>query len=402
MLIKDEENMSNNLHNVFRSRPSGFVNKIKPTEVQRNYLNECRVKVRRKIKQGLSSFISEYTDFLVSPKFRIQGSWAYGTCNQPAKPQQEMDIDYGVYLPASLFNNERSDALAKKYFAAVEVLLIDLAKEERWQIDSSKETCVRLKLQYQSHMDIPLYIVPDDMFNDLEEKNQMISEASLAADQKMSINSVYYCGLESFSYEDRLIKLDKITKIHMAIRSGGWKESDCEIIRKWYSDFLSKQEDKGRQLRYIARYLKAWRDYIFLEGGPSSILLMVIANRYYSYKENRDDIALLNVIEFLPQALKNAVIEPSIPEHENEDFNRIPLDKRAECAEKAQNLYNHLKTSISVSDPNNAISFLRFSFGNRIPTDISLITIDSGTDSYFSESPKRVDKPNILLPVTGG
>lgn len=396
--------MSNNLHNVFRSRPNGFLNKIKPTEIQKNYLNECRVKVRSKIKQGLSSFISEYTDLPISPKFRIQGSWAYGTCNQPAKPQQEMDIDYGVYLPASLFHGERSDLLAKKYFEAVEVLLIDLAKEERWEIDSTKDTCVRLKLQSQSqsHMDIPLYIVPDEMFNDLEEKNQMISEASLTADQHMNINSAYYCGLESFSYEERLIKLDNITKIHMAKRSGGWKESDCEIIRKWYSDLLAKQPDNGRQLRYIARYLKAWRDNIFLEGGPSSILLMVIANRYYSYEKERDDIALLNVIKFLPKTLENQVIEPSIPEHEDEDFNRIPPEKRAECSEKAHQLYNYLKTSITVSDPSNAISFLRYSFGDRIPKDISLIAIDSSSESYFSEPPKRAEKPNILVPVTGG
>lgn len=394
--------MSNNLHNVFRSKPNGFVNKIKPTEIQRNYLNECRVKVRSKIKQGLSSFISEYTELQIYPKFRIQGSWAYGTCNQPAKPQQEMDIDYGVYLPVSLFHAERSDSLAKLYFEAVEILLIDLAKEEGWTIDSTKDTCIRLKLKYQSHMDIPLYIVPDDMFNDLEENNQMILDAKSATAQKKSINNAYHCGLDSFSYEERLIKLDNITKIHMAIRSGGWKESDCEIIRKWYSDLLSKQPDKGRQLRYIARYLKAWRDHIFLEGGPSSILLMVIANQYYSYNEDRDDIALLNVIESLPQALKNAVIEPSIPEHENEDFNRIPFDKRSECSEKAQQLYNYLKTSIAVSEPSNAISFLKCAFGDRIPRDLSLITIDSSSESYFSEPPERAEKPNILVPITGG
>ncbi len=44
-----------------------------------------------------------------------------------------------------------------------------------------------------------------------------------------------------------------------------------KLIRKWYADFLAHQEDNGWQLRYIARYLKAWRDQEYKDGGGPSL-----------------------------------------------------------------------------------------------------------------------------------
>lgn len=101
--------MGSNLHRTFRARDDGFITQIKPTNDQRDYLNACRQKVRATLKQGMANFIVENggDPNLVKPKFRLQGSWAYGTCNQPAYPTQEMDVDYGVYLPNSLLAQGR-------------------------------------------------------------------------------------------------------------------------------------------------------------------------------------------------------------------------------------------------------------------------------------------------------
>lgn len=394
--------MGSNLHRTFRAKDDGFISQIKPTREQRDYLNECRQKVRVALKQGMNAFIAENggDPNVIKPKFRLQGSWAYGTCNQPAYKSQEMDVDYGVYLPNSLFTEGRSDKVAKAYFKAVEILLQPLANTERWNLCDDKKTCCRLILNGNAHMDVPLYLVPDDMFNSLEERNNMIldeAKASVAQDEYEFRN--YHAALESFQNEARLISLDSITKIHMALRDGNWKDSDCELIRKWYADHLAEQEDKGRQLRYIARYLKAWRDHEYEEGGgPSSILLMIIANQNYQYVADRDDLALLEVLKKLPIALLGEVKESSIPEHTNEDFNRIPKDERQKAYDLAEGLFRAVSTATEIEQPSSSISFLRTKFGRRIPLDESYIVIEKSDN----ESPLRTPFPATIEPNRGG
>lgn len=66
------------------------------------------------------------------PKFRVQGSWACGTCNAPAKLGREMDVDYGVYLSVRAFDGFEVDTKSeqtKAYFAAVESMLEELCKK---------------------------------------------------------------------------------------------------------------------------------------------------------------------------------------------------------------------------------------------------------------------------------
>lgn len=394
--------MGSNLHRTFRARDDGFITQIKPTNDQRDYLNACRQKVRATLKQGMANFIVENggDPNLVKPKFRLQGSWAYGTCNQPAYPTQEMDVDYGVYLPNSLLAQGRSDKVAKSYYLAVETLLQPLADSEGWKLCKDKNTCCRLILKGNAHMDVPLYIVPDPMFDNLVERNNMIldeAKATIAKDEY--VFKGYHYATESFESEAKIIELHYITKIHMALRDGNWKDSDCELIRRWYADFLADQEDNGRQLRYIARYLKAWRDQEYKDGGgPSSILLMIIANQNYQYVKDRDDLALLYVLRHLPKALLGPVKEPSIPEHTDEDFNRIPKEERQEAHDLAKDLLSAVSVAIDIESPKTSIGFLRSQFGKRIPDDESYVVIENGNQ----ELPYQATSPAIIEPTRGG
>lgn len=393
--------MASNLHRVFRARDDGFINQIKPTLEQRDYLNSCRQKVRACLKNGMASFIEEVggNSDIVKPKFRLQGSWAYGTCNQPAYPDQEMDVDYGVYLPNKILSNGRSDMVAKAYFKAVEALLRPLADKEGWELVTEKDTCCRLTLKFQSHMDVPLYIVPDEMFDDLIEQNNMVMD-SLSTTAGLNEDYVfkgYHLALENFRAEAKLIRLDKITKIHMALRDGNWKASDCELIRKWYAEQLDQQEDNGRQLRYIARYLKAWRDFVYQDGGgPSSILLMVVANQQYKYIQDRDDLALLEVLKKLPNALLGSVYEPNIPEHSDEDFNRIPKDKRQEAYNLAMEIYQAVDMAQQIESPSTSIRMLKGEFGSRIPANNDYVSVSG------NEPPQAAIEPAFIQPNHGG
>ncbi|MBQ5174786.1 CBASS cGAMP synthase [Acinetobacter pittii] len=394
--------MPSNLHRTFRAKEDGFITKIKPTLSQRDYLNDCRQKVRSTLKEGMRDFIIDNAGdpTIIKPKFRLQGSWAYGTCNQPAHPNQEMDIDYGIYLPSSLLTFGRSDKVAKAYFKAVESLLAPLALKEGWKLCDDKNTCCRLILNSNAHMDVPLYIVPDRMFDSLVEQNFMALDSAKSANiGDKYIFKGYQYAAEGLENESKLIRLDEITKIHMALRDGSWKDSDCELIRKWYADQLATQPDNGRQLRYIARYLKAWRDFEYNEGGgPSSILLMIIANKYYQFFDKRDDLALLSVLEYLPKALLGEVKEPSIPQHTNEDFNRIPENDRQMAYSLALELYQTVSTAKEIERPKTSISFLKTKFGNRIPSDESYIEIDNPDPN----PPLRTSTPADIQPIRGG
>ncbi|MFH3874800.1 hypothetical protein WDA61_20310 [Acinetobacter pittii] len=162
---------------------------------------------------------------------------------------------------------------------------------------------------------------------------------------------------------------------------------------------MADQEDNGRQLRYIARYLKAWRDQEYKDGGgPSSILLMIIANQNYQYVKDRDDLALLHVLRHLPKALLGPVKEPSIPEHTDEDFNRIPKEERQEAHDLAKDLLSAVSVAIDIESPKTSIGFLRSQFGKRIPDNESYVVIENANQ----ELPYQATSPAIIEPTRGG
>lgn len=225
-------------------------------------------------------------------------------------------------------------------------------------------------------MDIPLYAVPNDMFDSLAERNDLQLSLDSADPIQESLN------YSEWAFEDLNIKsfleeslLDKnIQMIHMARRDGTWQKSDCELIRKWFADKLNALPNKGQQLRAICRYLKAWRDWQFESKSfqPSSILLMIIACKHYQYHQYRDDLALLSVLEKLPDALNGNVYE-NIEEHESEDFNRMKPHERPIAKQYADILYQEFLASLNHLDKSKVLNYITNEWGNRIPQDESLI-----------------------------
>src|SRR5438309_11093496 len=107
-----------------------FSDRIAPTQEQRDVLenakNSIRDHLRPRIREATVAVLGMET--AVDPRFRTQGSWKYRTCVQPARcPPQEMDWDYGVYLPVSVWeDNGPPHAMARLYFNVVEALLREL------------------------------------------------------------------------------------------------------------------------------------------------------------------------------------------------------------------------------------------------------------------------------------
>lgn len=399
---------TNNLHRIFVDRGIGFKKKITPTEQDLDFFNQVKKDVKSHLKTKIKEFLEQQGIANIAPKFRIQGSWAYGTCNLPAKQGQEMDFDYGVYLPVRAFEGFDPTAgaseQAKNYFEKVELMMKYLCHQHNWLLDTSApSSCIRIKIREDAHMDIPLYAVPDDMFDALEERNDLQLSLDSGTPIQESLNYSEWAledyGIRSFAEESLMDK--NIQMIHMARRDGTWQESDCELIRKWFVDKLKSLEYNGQQLRAICRYLKAWRDWQFADESfqPSSILLMIIACKYYQYHPSRDDLALLSVLEKLPDALNSNVYE-NIEEHESEDFNRMKENARIKASRYADKLYQSFMASLNNSDKTKVLNFITNEWGNRIPQNESLI--ETSRQSVFDTQPLVQSKITPQVPLRQG
>lgn len=404
----------NNLHQMFSAPRLGFKFKIYPSQSDFEEFNNIKKIVRNFLKDKIKNYLENQKILNISPKFRVQGSWAYGTCTLPAKPFQEMDIDYGVYLPVRAFesfNSQNDNTQAKNYFTQVEQFLKDLCKYKNWELDSSKSTCIRLKIKKNAHIDIPLYAVPDEMFDNLKEKDKL----ELATDSKVFDEALhrkylaksdwytddYTISLASLDLAEETIADKNIQTIHMAKRDGSWQSSDCEIIREWFSNILKDLPDNGKQLRNICRYLKAWRDWVFnCTGSPSSILLMVVACKYYTYHKSRDDIALLSILEQLPEALAKNVTAPDIKEHEGQDFNRMDVNQRKLAKILASDLYKNFVRNLNISDKSQIIKSMNKFWGERMPVDEDLIILDQNCE--FNNPPLVQNSITYQVPLRQG
>src|SRR5439155_2814441 len=98
-----------NLHRLFHSAPSDdYFSALTVAKQKEDSLRSARDEIRAVLRSSLGSLAQFPRDQLfeelardsaptsLKPKFRMQGSFAYRTCNDPAhKPPQEVDLDDG-------------------------------------------------------------------------------------------------------------------------------------------------------------------------------------------------------------------------------------------------------------------------------------------------------------------
>lgn len=397
-----------NCHRVFSNDDQGYWYKLRPTEQQVQTLRVCQEKIRDCLTQAL------FDEYKVKPKFRVQGSWAYGTCNQPAQADQEMDLDYGAYLPSDVFSDGRSTEEAKLYFNVAKKALTKLCDEENWELNDKKNMCLRIhKVMSNAHIDVPLYAVPDDMFEDLVENHRVAFDSVHKAEASVGL---FRATLESFNGEMltesvriKEIEMENIQMIHMAHQNGEWKPSDCEKVREWFLRKCAIYPNKGSQLKAIVRYLKGWRDQEWQTGGPTSILLMMIAVQKYVYVQGRDDKALWEVTKELARSLLEDVFVDDLADHEVENFNKSNTEQRAENAAKAARLHKLVEQSMQAHQPQQSIDCLKISFGDRIPNDTQLVSAEQRTPSsdaihqtIMSQPAQRAKEAAAIPPQIGG
>ncbi len=352
-----------------RLQTERFINNISITPQQDSMLLAARKKIRQAIREGFTearAYLKSEAGIQerdiewiskIKPKFMTQGSYVYKTLNSPSHPSQEIDLDDGVYLPMSLIHPE-PEANKDWFFTIVDGALIKLAIQEGWEF-TKKNTCARIIIpNRQAHIDIPLYAIPDQRHVHMVE-----AVAALKADNRR-LSEVIYDG----DLSDALPYFLDEDEVYLATREEGWRKSDPLLIANWFKQQIHiRGQASGERLRRVCRFLKAWRDFIWESGGPSSLTLMIcVAEAYPDNDNSRDDYALLTVAKALPQQLQGTVKNPAATEEEIV-YPRGEINQE-EISASARTLVNTLEASLNGTfERNRVIQLFIERFGARIP-----------------------------------
>ncbi|AWA07884.1 CBASS cGAMP synthase [Aeromonas hydrophila] len=342
------------LFNTSEDEPN-LLQALELSAAERLQITSAKNEVRQCLRSGIPRVLREqgYQDDIPLPRFFTQGSWAYKTLNSPAHlPPQQSDVDDGVYLPISFLTVTKKPSVASSIFfkAAEEALrpLVESKRSENWKLLSDKPTCIRIEISATAHIDIPLYSIPDDEYVQLEK-----AAVSYGFDNLM--DAVNTRKADSWT---RL----PVNEVLLAHREEDWVTSDPRPVKDW---FVEQVEEKGEQLRRVVRYLKAFRDWQWKTGGPSSILLMAAAVPLFSKMDRRDDLALLEVLKGLPAALRDGVSNPV--DDEETLSGRMSEDALEEAAKKFEMFENYLNGAVNASDETVACKWMINMFGPRFP-----------------------------------
>ncbi|QBR02499.1 CBASS cGAMP synthase [Paraburkholderia pallida] len=365
-----------------------FCSRITPDREQAMFFRECRDKVRDYLHPRISAATKSVLGMRepVFPRFRTQGSWNYDTCVQPYQhPPQEMDWDYGVYLPFDVWQeNGPPEQMAKAYFDLVETMLGELCLEERWTLATNKPTCSRILVTSWAHMDIPLYGAPAEEFAKVVEPKRLAK----------ALGGVVMEAAADSAERQTWVELDDV---YLATRGGYWKPSDPNDVALWFEDRLVEAGPHDGQLRRVCRYLKAWRDFHWKSDGPTSVSIMIAVARAFQGISNRDDIVLQRAAHELSLALADDLLEPGIGGGD-EDFNaRLNNDGRRDASARASRLSQAINTArdLNFSQRHDAITALRSHLGDRIPNRPDWIQTDSTGDEIRNMLATKVAPPRV-------
>lgn len=261
------------------------------------------------------------------PKFYGQGSFSMNTVINPLSGD-EYDLDDGVYLQG--YSNDMdtwpSTTTAHRW--------IKDATDDRTSVDSTdKNTCVRVNYASNYHIDLPIYIMKDNVPK-------------------------------------------------LAHKSEGWISSDPKQFTDW---FLSKVKTEGEQLRRVVRYLKAWKD--FKNVDLKSIEITILVGENFDSFENRDDKAILLTVNSIIDKLEAdfRCVKPSAPY--NDLFEGFSESKKLSIISALKHLSDKIDEAIEETNNKTASETLRTQFGTRFP-----LGVDTASSKYEATSTPGVIK----------
>ncbi len=386
---------ANNIHSLLTGKTGAFIDALNPSDAVRDKILGARRDIRGHLRDRfdklskdasaqqawglLPNSVNVVQPLRLRPLFFTQGSYAYKTWNAPAHSSQEIDLDDGLYLPISAFENAGNPRLASAaLFAVVDEMLAELCRVKGWRLATDKKTCCRVHLGFGAHIDIPLYAVPD-------EDTRLLEKATAAYNFRTATGSI--CLAQAFDAQPELVRLDS-DKVWLAHRATGWEQSDPRKLHDW---FELQVKDYGIQLRRTCRYVKAWRDWHSKDSPLSSIAIMAHVVNAFRQDEpiaGRDDLTLLAVAERLSTSLAEPISNPVSP---NQLLDGSLGDaERIHALKAARQWHTEISKSMTeIFDASRVIETLRSqsAFGPRIPYWPHEITIEAAEKAVMSIAP---------------
>lgn len=349
-----------------------FLDHLTLSPTDKAELEAARVAIRNCLRDGIPAVLEAqgFEGEVPRPRFFTQGSWSYKTLNAPAKQPQQADLDDGVYLPMTFVKQTKRPSKASQiFFGAAEEALRPLVKKNSWSMNTEKATCIRIEISTVAHIDIPLYAIPDEQFI-------LLQKASL---EQYGYDSVAEAVTRAERDVWTALPADEVLLAH---REEDWKKSDPRPLRDW---FVGEVEAKGIQLRRVVRYLKAYRDWHWPEGGPSSILIMATAAPLFKAEHGRDDLALLSVAAGMAASLRAGVANPT---DANESLTgRLGAEKVEEAAVAFEAFEKYLRGALDSTSPAQACSWMINKFGERFPNEPGWVKVSSVQETVASVAP---------------
>lgn len=280
-----------------------FYEKIKLSTSKRKDLKDAKDRIRKRIVKHFKDTRKEQ-----APEFRIQGSYATATIVNPI--DGEFDIDDGVYLQN--LDPDKSEWPVPK---TVHKWVYEAVEGHTSEDPIDKRTCIRVVYSGHYHVDLPVYGIYD-------------KEPYLAEKEK------------------------------------GWHVSDPEAITNWINDEV---KNKGKQLRRIIRYIKAWSDNKARSGKlPSGFVLTVLVSNNYE-KSERDDSSFAGTIRRIYyQILASTTILNPVDKDENLSDN-ITESQFENFRERLSTLLSNAGDALKEESKMKACKKWKREFGDRFP-----------------------------------
>ncbi len=326
----------------------------------------------------------------VVPKFFTQGSVAYDLLVDPCQtPPQQIDLDDGMYIRVDFLADGKPALVAKALFSMVEEALAPLCRARGWVLNPPpvKNTCIRVQLTSDSHIDIPIYSAPHDVEDKL----------SFASDSLQKALVTKRAGRE-------IARLPS-DKIMLAHRDGGWQPSDPLQLHEWVDGCVLRY---GEDFRRACRYLKGWRDYSWKGCCLSSITIMAavaeaLRDMRGVHRGLNDDQVVYEITQRLPKLLREDLCNPIDPQLVLNDWSD---DERSGVVAAAEALAKEMHDALKgTGDAELVVKAIRRAFGERIPyrPDVVEITPRAAASAalVLAAEPAKVAAPRVVRSTQG-
>ena len=347
-----------------------FNKTIRLDDDRRVNLREKRNNLRGRIKDGLKK-VKEFYGVQEELEFQSQGSYVMDTIINPTNPDDEYDIDDGVYFLGPRGSDERGETKIYHDFV-VSAIKKGTGQNEIEKVEE-KDTCVRVRYKgkngdFNYHVDLPIYYANDMYHPDLAHKKK---------------------GWWPSNPVEFIVWFEKI------IESGFKAQFLIERSRyeKEYQQWLNDRRKKDHQLRRIVRYLKAWGDNLKGEMPPGVVMTILAGSDSNYFADERDDVSLLETLKNIKRWLENngfTCPRPTMPV--GEDLFADYSDSRLNCfKDRLESFIKSGERALENPNQKEACKKWQLHLGNRFPC---FLANDEIEDSKSYVAPAYIKSDN--------